>query len=407
MKVIRNLALLTLVCALAAAPAAALDYTYTGHDTNVHTENVFVNVNDYLPWRSGGSARAMGMAGAYTAIGDDLAAIEYNPAGLANVKHLQVSMLGVMSRNTELGATSDFEKKQKWETDPSFAAAAFKLWRITAGVAMRRPHFDNVYQSFGAIQNNVRAPDGYVMQYDRFSDRIDVNNLKTYTVSAALDMGHLAVGANFNAIDGTVFRYVRGRVSSREGTGFNSQFNSEDRADFSGYTGDLGALAKFGFLKLGFSAKNMLGNVKVTQDYLWRDDFAVGAGNFWVYDPGATEKTYNRFAPTYTGGVGLDFGKLLLLDVVYEWVNIKDREAALVRAGVETRIIPFLPIRAGFQSDVKNSTNFNNKEATSVFLGTGLKIWVVSVDGSLTLAQLRYGREGKNVTGAVSAGIGF
>ena len=41
----------------------------------VRSNNIafLVNIDDFLPWNSGGSAKAMGMSGAFTAVADELA----------------------------------------------------------------------------------------------------------------------------------------------------------------------------------------------------------------------------------------------------------------------------------------------------------------------------------------------
>ena len=370
---------------------------------NINT-SFLVDIDDFLPWNSGGSAKAMGMGGAFTAVADDLGAVEYNPAGLARIGHINAAALGVFSCSTELNAAG--EKKDSWEMIPTYGGAAVKLGSVALGLSIKKPLFNAAYLEYSGLQHNVRAPDNYPMVYDNFSDKIDTSELNTYVLTAGMEFGRLAVGANANYIKGDVSRTVRGRNASRAGTNINSEFNSTDKVEFSGYTMDFGLLYNMGILKLGVTAKNMLGKVDVTQDYEWHDDFAVG--HWWTYDPAATEKTLNEFAPTYTAGAALTLGKIATIDMDYVAVNLNSSTKALGRLGAELWVIPgFLAARGGVEANFNDLTQYVSKKSYKYTLGAGLKLWALTVDASAAMNDVKDATNGKSFTGAISAALKF
>ena len=372
----------------------------------VRSNNIafLVNIDDFLPWNSGGSAKAMGMSGAFTAVADDLGAVEYNPAGLARIGHINAAALGVFSRSTELNAAG--EKKDSWEMIPTYGGAAVKLGPVALGLSVKKPLLNATYLEYSGLQYNVKAPDGWQMVYDSFSDKIDTSELNTYVVTAGMEFGKLAVGANANYIKGDVTRTVRGRNTDLAGTNLNSEFNSTDKVAFSGYTMDFGLLYDMGILKLGATGKNLIGKVDVTQDYEWHDDFAVG--QWWSYDPIATKKTLNKFAPTYTAGAALILGKIATIDLDYVAIDLNSSTKALGRLGAELWVIPgFLAARGGIESSFKDLTRYVSNKSYKYTLGAGIKLWALTVDASAAMANVKDATDGKSFTGALSAALKF
>jgi len=254
------------------------------------------------------------MGGAFTAVADDLGAVEYNPAGLAQINHINVAALATVSRTSKIGKMG--EKTTNWTVVPSYGGAAIKVGPLALGVSRKVAESKNIYQKFNTTQNNIFAPDGWRMRYDTLSDKIDTSGLDTYVLTGALKIGRLSVGANYNAIDGEIEREFSGRVTTPiqrpwwypAGYNMNDQFQATNTVGLKGYTMDFGALMNMGPLRLGVAAKNAIGKVDVTQKLYWKDNFDMGGSSNWfVYNPLQTKKTLTKFAPTYVAGAALVF----------------------------------------------------------------------------------------------------
>ncbi|HPP16172.1 MAG TPA: UPF0164 family protein, partial [Dictyoglomaceae bacterium] len=61
-----------------------------------------INLFSFIPWMSGGSARFIGMGGVGVALANDASSVEYNPAGLAYVKNINLSALTLGEINKEV-----------------------------------------------------------------------------------------------------------------------------------------------------------------------------------------------------------------------------------------------------------------------------------------------------------------
>lgn len=393
---------------------AAWEYTWTGTPHTgwtAVTNKVNINIDDYLPLTSGGSARAMGMGGAYTAIADDLGAAEYNPAGLAQIDHINFAALALANHSTKIG--DDGEKSSKWKLIPTNLGFAMKTGPLAVGLSRKIPQSRNTYQKFSKKQNNIRAPDGWRMTYDTLSDKYDTGDLATYVLTAAIKVWRLSLGANYNSINGDITRELSGRVSSPQKKWWwynhsqNDQFQATNKVTLKGYTMDFGALMDMGLLRLGAAAKNFKGSVDVAQKYHWRDNFDMGGG-FFNYDPAASKHTLTKFAPTYTAGAALVLGKILTVDLDYITMDLQDEKKALGRLGAELAVVPgFLFARGGVKSDFKNIVQGQDQKTMEYFVGAGLKMLVLTVDASASLAQAKAGSAGDNMTGAVSAQLKF
>jgi hypothetical protein len=384
-----------------------MDYYYTGHNGSNLYKDVQVDLSAFMPWTSGGSAKAIGMGGAYTAVAEDLGTIEYNPAGLGLVEHMDITALGVAVRSDEINPTTG-NKDSRWNVTPTFGAAGFKVGPVAMAVSARKPYFPVFYQKYGVLHQDITAPDGWRMRYDTYSDKVDSSGLKTYSVTSALAMGPVSIGANYNWINGDVIRTVRGQDSSRLNATSSNQFNSIDRANFQGFTIDVGALYRYKILRLGASAKNLLGKVNVREDYLWRDNYDMVSGNWFVYDPRDVKKSFAQFAPTYTLAGALVLEKWFAVDFDYSQISLTGQDKAIGRLGAELWVIPhFLAARAGFKTDFKNMTNIGDEKTREYYLGTGVNIWKLEVDASASMSQVKAGEEGNTFTGAASATLRF
>jgi len=367
-----------------------------------------MSIDAYLPWDSGGSAKAMGMGGAFTAVANDLGgAVEYNPAGLTQVEHINVSALAIAKRSTSLNAAG--KKTSKWDIFPTQAGAAIRLGPLAVALSRKQPENSSTYQDFGrSVKHNIFAPDGWTMGYTSFSDKLDTSDLHTYVLTAALKLGRLSVGGNYNSITGDITRAQHGVDATRAGLTSNNFFNSTEKVNFDGYTMDAGALIDMGVLRLGAAARNFKGSVDVKRNIIWQDNFDVGGGNTWNWFSPSNKETITKFAPTYTAAAALMLGKLLTVDFDYVKVSLQDNDKVQGKLGAELAVIPgFLFARGGVSTDLKNKIQGQDNKTNEYFIGAGLKMLVVSVDASASLAQAKAGSAGDNMSGGVSATLKF
>jgi len=372
--------------------------------------NKKMNIDGYLPWSSGGSARAMGMGGAFTAVASDLGgAVEYNPAGLTQLDHITVSALAIARRSTGLDAVG--KKTSKWEIVPTQAGAALRVGPIAVALSRKQPENTSTFQKYSKVKTNLYAPDGWTMHYDSFSDQLDTSDLKTMVLTGAIRFSRLSLGVNYNSIKGDITRTQRGRVSSTRQVGFysgqNNRFDLVEKVNFDGYTMDAGALMNMGPLRLAVAAKNFKGSVDVKRSQVWVDNFAMGGGNLSWYSPSSREEI-TKFAPTYTAGAALVFGKILTLDFDYVTTVLDDSKRQAGRLGAELAVIPgFLFARGGVKADFKNKIGDQDNKTNEYFVGAGLKMLMLTVDASASLASAKAGSAGDNMSGGVSATLKF
>ena len=400
------------VLPLASSPIFALDYYW---DSNTPRPGALVqtmrlNVDAYLPWSSGGSAKAMGMGGAFTAIADDIGgAVEYNPAGLTHLDRADAGALVTASRYAKLNARG--RKTNKWAIAPTYAGAAFRIGRFACALSRKQPQASSTYLKFSGVRNNLYAPDGAAMSYDTLSDTLDMKDLNTYVLTAAMRMDRLSVGANYNSIKGNVTRAERGRISSQSATWFtgkNNRFDATEKVNFDGYTMDFGALLDLGTIRFGATARNFLGGVVVKRNIVWQDNFGPVNGDTWNWISPAHKETISRFAPTYTAGAAFDVGKRLTVDLDYINVRLDKATKAMGRLGAEAGVIPgLLAVRGGLKCDFNSLIEDQNIRSNEYFLGAGLKLPALTADASVSFAQARAGFSGGNITGSVSAMLKF
>ena len=146
----------------------------------------------------------------------------------------------------------------------------------------------------------------------------------------------------------------------------------------------------------------------MTQKLYWQDNFDMGPGNTFVYDPTLKTETLTKFAPTYSAGAALVLGKILTMDLDYVTINLQDTKKAMGRFGAELAVIPgFLFARGGVKADFKNLVQNRDQKSQEYFVGAGLKMLVLTVDATASLAQAKAGSAGDNMSGAVSANLKF
>ncbi len=394
---------------LTASPIFAWTYIYTAPPVRTSSVLYKVDATPYLPWNSGGSAKAIGMGGAFTAVADDLGgAVEYNPAGLTQLGHLDVAALAIADRTTTHNAQG--KKTDKWTFTPTYAGAALRIGPLAVAISRKQPQQPPISsRKFSSMQwGNIYAPDGFGVFYDNVSEKLDTTGLKTYALTAAIKLGRLSVGANYNDINGDVTRVETGGNSANWcGNGLCNYFTNSESVNFKGYTVDAGALLDMGILRLGAAGKNIKGSVDLTRHASWTDNY-VAAGLWSWPEQLMGKETLTQFAPTYTGGAALALGKILTVDMDYVTTKLQDNKTAQGKLGAQLAVIPgFLFVRGGLNADFKNMVNGVNNKTNQYFLGAGLKLAVLTVDASASLIQAKAGNDGNNMTGAVGAMLKF
>lgn len=403
-----------LICSvfLAADSASAWDYVWGGsaHPGSLVTQTK-LNIDGYLPWSSGGSAKAMGMGGAFTAVANDLGgAVEYNPAGLTQLGHLTVSALAIARRNTDINSTG--EKTSKWNIVPTQAGAALRVGPLAVALSRKQPEGSSTYKKFSRVQyGSIRAPDGWPMQYDTFSDTLDTKDLNTMVLTGAIRIGKLSLGANYNSIKGDIVRKQRGRISSQAAVWYtspNNRFDATEKINFDGYTMDAGALWDMGAVRIGAAAKNFKGSVDLKRAIVWQDNFAMSGANTWNWISPVKKETITKFAPTTTVGLAIILGKIVTVDADYTTITLEDSKKNQARIGAELAVIPgFLFARGGLKADLKNKIDGLDNKTNEYFVGAGLKMLMLTVDASASLASAKAGSAGDNMSGGVSATLKF
>lgn len=409
-KVLMAVVLLCGLSVLMESPSFAWCYTWYNRVVNPRATIPMMNIDPYLPWQSGGSARAMGMGGAYTAVANDVGgAVEYNPAGLTYLDTFTVGALAIARRTTSLNGTSG--KKSNWDIIPTYAGAALKIGRVALAISRKQPEGSSSYQKFSSLQYGIYAPDGYTMYYNTLSDKFDTSGLETYAVTGAIKLSRLSLGSNVNIIKGQIKRTQRGRITYGSWTpATNSRFDSNETIHFKGYTLDVGALMDMGPLRLGASAKNVLGSVDVWRDMSWNDNF--GYGGYWTtglnWASRSTTEEKKGFARSFAGGAAIILGKVLTVDLDYVRTELWDYNKAQGRFGAELAVIPgFLFARGGVKSDFKNLVDNQDQKTMEYFVGGGLKLAMLTVDASASLIQAKSGASGDDMTGSVGATLKF
>jgi len=398
-----------LICSvLLADTASAYDFVWTNpFPAGRALVTKKMNIDGYLPWSSGGSARAMGMGGAYTAVANDLGgSVEFNPAGLTQLDHVTISALAIARRSTGLDASG--KKTSKWKIVPTQAGAALRIGPVAVAVSRKQPENTSAFQKYSSVQSNLYAPDGWRMYYTKFSDKLDTKDLDTMVLTGAIRVGKLSLGANYNSIKGDIVRTQRGRNDLRAGLTSNNYFDATEKVNFKGYTMDAGLIFDMGAFQVGAAAKNFKGSVDVKRDITWQDNFDVGAGNTWNWTSPSSREEITKFAPTTTVGAALILGKILTLDLDYSTTKLEDSKRNQARVGAELAVIPgFLFARAGVKADLKNKIEDQDNKTNEYFVGAGLKMIMLTVDASASLASAKAGSAGDNMSGGVSATLKF
>ena len=200
-------------------------------------ERLLLTTGQYL----GPGARAMGLGGTYTGIADDYSAIWWNPAGLAQVKRIE--MQGSLSRTAYKNETDYFGAARDGST------ATLRLNDL--GMVFPVPVYQGAL-SFGigysqvlAFDRRTRvvAPAGSGAAWDDF-DELESGRLGLWSFAGAVDVSpNLALGLGLNYWSGADEYTLTGHYSD-DGSRVYSEQNIT--TDVSGIGANIGGLFRIG-----------------------------------------------------------------------------------------------------------------------------------------------------------------
>jgi len=257
-------------------------------------------------------ARATAMGGAFVALADDVSAVFYNPAGLAEISRGAVCISYEATRQSELA------------TDEIFSRESLRARNIQAiSLVSQKAAF-----SWRPLSNSTwRTQSGADWQ----EDEIKIN---AFTVSASnKDEGDYATGMNLT--------YLSGQIAQARLESGSPYINLSDGYGFSADFGVLYTPSKQ--IRLGVNFKNIAG-------YMWWDDFEKDQLPFIV-------KT------------GIDFQIKGFTNFCTEWERRyyrKTDELSITRFGIEQMVGNILALRTGI-----SGSDLNDKEKSSFSGGIG------------------------------------
>jgi len=326
----------------------------------------------------GVGARAMGMGGAFLAVGDDYTASYWNPAALAQIRRFEVlgSLSHLRSQNDAAGAGLLFEDKTSFTRINALGFAyPVPTYRgslvFSVGYNRLKPYDSNFNFEFF---NNT--PDDSVTQ--RWTE-LEEGSLNNWTFAGAVDVApNFSVGLSLNLWSGKddyQFSFVE--QDNLDLFTFRD-FRQDDNivSEFSGFNVKLGGLYRLNSnMRLGATIATPT-TLTVTENYTSNDETNFDDGSDDVFsDEGSFE--YKIRSPfVFGGGASMNFAGLLVAGSAeyIDWSQIRYtedppvdglskneaneqlardyREVIRLRAGAEYTIpLLGLQVRAGYYLD--------------------------------------------------------
>lgn len=254
-------------------------------------------------------ARPMGMAGTYTGIADDYASVWWNPAGLAQVKRIEVQ--GSLARTGYANETAYF--------GGSDDATTGSLRLNNLGIVFPVPVYQGAMSfAFGYNQvlafdrgTKVQAPPASVAPWSSFNE-LESGRLGLWSLAGAVDVSpNLALGLGVNYFTGVdeytlTGRYLRGSETVYSESAINT--------DLSAWGANFGALFRAGrFARIGLMFQTPM-RVSLNED--WEED-----GDTGFFDYAMTYPAVIRLGASVAPGRWM-----LAADVEYrDWTSMEFR----------------------------------------------------------------------------------
>jgi long-chain fatty acid transport protein len=214
-----------------------------GQEPNQIPERLLLTTGQYY----GSGARALGMAGTYTGIADDYSSIWWNPAGLAQIKRVEIQ--GSLSRDGFSDKTTYFGESRTGTT------SALRL--NDAGVVFPVPVYQGAmtfafgYNQVGTFdrRTRIKSPTLGAHYWDDF-DELQNGRLGLWSLAGAMDVSpNVALGIGFNYWTGSVEYTRTGHYREADTSFYNEKTIS---TDLSAWGANLGAMFRLGrFARLG------------------------------------------------------------------------------------------------------------------------------------------------------------
>ncbi len=200
----------------------------------------------------GMGARAMGMGSAYTAVSEDLSAILFNPAGLAQIRRVELStglVYDDVSRTVTHFAerTADLTGTRLDHVGLAYPVPTYRGSVVLAFAFHRAADLDVNYFSEGSPP--VMGSGAPLFQFEDYQRQGTMNQ---WTAAGAMDLSpHLSLGATVSYLSGSSEERLRLAVLDENGSIPTSTTNpdpayfdarSATSTDLDGFTGSLGIL---------------------------------------------------------------------------------------------------------------------------------------------------------------------
>jgi len=266
-------------------------------------ERLLLTTGQYV----GSGSRALGLGGTYTGIADDYSAVWWNPAGLAQVKRIELQ--GSLSRAGYGNETSYYGRADDGTT------SALRLNNI--GVVFPVPVYQGAL-SFAFGYTQVQAFDRRTQvislaagtsRWDDF-DELESGRLGLWTAAAAMDVSpNLALGLGLNYWAGLDDYTLTGHYTESNVSHYTENSISTDLSAWGANFGGLFRLGRFGRLGAMFQTP-----VSMSMEEDWQDGEYNGYFNYRMIYP----------AVFRVGGSVCPGRWLLAADVEYrDWTSMK------------------------------------------------------------------------------------
>lgn len=218
---------------------------------------------------NGSSARALGLGGAYTGIADDFSSIWWNPAGLAQVKRIELQ--GSISRNGFANDADYFGTIRDGSTNST------RLNNI--GMVLPVPVYQGALSfAFGYTQvadfdrrTTIRSAAVGTQYWDNF-DELETGRLGFWSLAGAVDVSpNLALGMGINYWSGFDDYEFQGAYSE---AGYVSQFESESSIEtkLHGWNFSFGGLLRAGRIaRIGAMAQTAM-TMSLDEEFVYDGD---------------------------------------------------------------------------------------------------------------------------------------
>ena len=266
-------------------------------------ERLLLTTGQYV----GSGSRALGLGGTYTGIADDYSAVWWNPAGLAQVKRIEIQ--GSLAR-AGYGNKTDYYGRAGDGT-----TSALRLNNV--GVVFPVPVYQGALSfAFGYTQvqafdrrTQVVSPAAGTSRWDDF-DELESGRLGLWTAAAAMDVSpNLALGLGLNYWTGLDDYTLTGHYTESNVSHYTENSISTNLSAWGANFGGLFRLGRFGRLGAMFQTP-----VSMSMEEDWQDGEYNGYFNYRMIYP----------AVFRVGGSVCPGRWLLAADVEYrDWTSMK------------------------------------------------------------------------------------